>query len=70
MAYPNIEAERARIGMTRTALAEEMNISLNTYKKYVSGEASIPSEKLVLLHRLFGVSIDYLLGLSSDSGTK
>lgn len=67
MAYPNIEAERARIGMTRAALAEEMKVSLNTYKKYVSGETSIPSEKLVLLHRLFGVSTDYLLGINADN---
>ena len=67
MAFPNIEAERARAGLTRTALAEELGISLTTYNKYVTGETSVPSDKLIYLNRRFGVSIDYLLGLKSPA---
>lgn len=70
MAYPNIEAERARVGLTRTALAAEMNVSLPTYNKYVSGETALPSDKLLYLHKRFNVSTDYLLGLTSDSNTR
>ena len=70
MAYQNIEEERARLGLTRTALAAEMSISLPTYNKYVSGEAALPSDKLLYLHRRFGVSTDYLLGLTINPITE
>lgn len=59
--FLNIEAERARMRLTKSALAEKLQISLNTYKSYVSG-SSIPSDKLTAMADLFGCSIDYLLG--------
>lgn len=65
MAYPNIEAERARAGLTRTELASEMGVSLPTYNKYISATTPIPSDKLLYLRQRFSVSIDYLLGLQN-----
>lgn len=56
----NIEAERSRAGLTRTALAKRIGVSLNTYSSYING-GSIPSDKLVLLADMFNVSTDYLL---------
>lgn len=57
----NIEAERSRRGLTKTALAEAIGVSLNTYSSYVNG-SDIPSSKLIALSDEFGVTIDYLLG--------
>lgn len=37
MSYQNIEAERARAGLTRTELASEMGVSLPTYNKRIGG---------------------------------
>ena len=66
MAYSNIEAERARAGLTRTELAAEMGVSLPTYNKYVAAMTPIPSDKLLYLHNRFSVSVDYLLGISDE----
>lgn len=61
----NIEAERARNGMTKTQLSEKLGISLNTYSTYIQG-APIPSDKLIALSELFGVSCDYLLNRTQN----
>ena len=60
----NIEAERGRNGLTKTALSKKMKISLTTYNSYLKG-AAIPSDKLIFLADLFGVSCDYLLGIET-----
>lgn len=61
--YPNIEAERARIGMTIEELADKLNICRKTYYNWVK-RGNIPQSKLVILAELFEVSTDYLLGLN------
>lgn len=58
----NIEAERARIGLSKEALAKELGISSNTYRGYVNG-SPIPSDVLVAMADLFKCKTDYLLGL-------
>ena len=57
----NIEAERGRQGLTKTQVAERLGVTLTTYNTYING-ASIPSDKLIALSDMFGVSCDYLLG--------
>lgn len=56
----NIEAERARNGLTKTKLAEILGISLPTYNAYISG-SSIPSDVLDKMANMFGTTSDYLL---------
>ena len=63
----NIEAERARCGMTKTQISEKLDITLSTYNAYIKGSA-IPSDKLIALADMFDVSCDYLLG--RDDGDK
>ena len=57
----NIEAERARLGMSKEELSKELGISSKTYSKYVGG-SPISSDVLLKMAELFGCSIDYLLG--------
>ena len=57
----NLEAERARAGITRTELAKRIGVSLNTYSEYVKG-APMPSTKLCMLADMFNVTTDYILG--------
>lgn len=58
----NIEAERARMQMTKGDMCKALGVTLSTYNKYIRGE-TIPSGKLETLHSLTGKSVDYLLGL-------
>lgn len=59
--YPNIDAERARIGLTQEELSQRLGITRKTYYNWISS-GRIPQKKLELMSELFGVSIDYLLG--------
>ena len=61
----NIEAERARLGMTKTEWCHELGISTKTYNGYISG-GSIPSRILEKIRSITGKSVDYLLGLRTD----
>lgn len=61
----NIEAERARLGLSRIDLCHELGITTRTYSRYLSG-ASIPSRVLEKMRELTGRSVDYLLGLTKE----
>ena len=63
--FVNIEAERGRKGMSRTEFSEQLGIDTDTYKRYLTGESSIPSAKLILMAKMFKCSTDYLLGLDN-----
>ena len=60
----NIEAERARMQMTKTDMCQELGVTLKTYNGYIRG-SMIPSNVLEHLRSLTGKSVDYLLGLDS-----
>ena len=66
MKYPNIEAERARYRFTKSELAERLLISRATYSNWQKGKTEIPCSQIVAMTKLFGVSSDYLLGISSS----
>lgn len=58
--YPNIEAERARHGLTIGDLAEKLNVTRKTIYNWQKA-GKIPANKLEEMADLFGVTIDYLL---------
>ena len=62
MLYPNIEAERARLGKTKGQLAIAIGTDPRTVSNWQSGKTAIPSDKLLLMCELFGCTADYLLG--------
>lgn len=59
----NIEAERARMQLTKEALSEKLGITSKTYLSYVRGDTPIPSDVLLEMSSMFNCSTDYLLGL-------
>lgn len=65
--FPNIDAERARIGLSRAALAEKLNVSYGTMKNWMRGATDIPASKVVEMSKLFHCSTDYLLGLDTQN---
>lgn len=50
--------------ITQKALAERLHIRQNTYSQYENGQRQIPIEVLIELSQIYGVSVDYILGLT------
>ena len=61
--YPNIDAERARRGMSRAQLAIYLEVSESTMKNWMHGKTEIPVSKLIKIANFFNCTTDYLLGL-------
>lgn len=59
--YPNIEAERARNGMSQSAIAELLGIERKTYYNWLT-KGNIPAPVVMKLADTFQCSMDYLLG--------
>lgn len=62
--YERIRELREDNDLNQTQLAKTLNISQSTYSRYESGYLDIPSEVLIALSKHYGVSVDYILGLS------
>lgn len=69
MRYPNIEAERARHGMTKLELSNSIDVTSKTYQNWQESKTEIPASKIIDMVRLFDVSADYLLGLTANPKT-
>lgn len=63
MKYPNIEAERARSGVSNDTLAEKLGVTRKTLYNWME-KGNIPVSALIQMADLFECSIDYLLGRS------
>lgn len=57
----NIEAERARKGMSKEELASCLGITVRTYYNWLNEETDTPSSALIKMSVIFDTSIDYLL---------
>lgn len=55
---------RVDAGLTQKQLAEKLNIRQQSYARYENGEGEPNLETLVMISKIFDVSIDYLLGNS------
>lgn len=51
--------------LTQADVASALKIERSTYTKYESGKSKPVSEMLIKIADFFGVSVDYLLGLSN-----
>lgn len=61
----NIEAERARLQLTKEEISARLGVTSKTYTNYVRGETPIPSDVLIKMATLFRCKTDYLLGLNT-----
>lgn len=62
--FPNIDAERARRGLSKMEMAEKLGVSYSTFKSWMSGKTEIPCSKIIAMSHMFGVTSDYLLGIN------
>lgn len=63
--YPNIEAERARMGISKGEMAEKLGVTTKTYYNWQKGINPVPSTVLIKLSDMSGAKIDFLLGRSN-----
>lgn len=68
MKYPNIEAERARLGLSKDEFAKKLGVATKTYYNWLNGVNSIPSDALMEMARMSNSTMDYLMGLSKEKG--
>ena len=66
MKYENIRNLRIDRGYTQKQIAEHLGISQNTYSQYEVGVLNYPVDAIIKLAAFYGVSTDYLLGLTNQ----
>lgn len=64
-----IRAARKRAGLRQKDVADALGMTSQGIHRYERGGASPPLDKLVTMARMFGVSVDGLLGLEQPSWT-
>lgn len=60
-----ITQERERLGLTQSELAEKLDVSQKSISKYERDDRRPNFETIAKMSHLFGVTADYLLGISS-----
>ena len=63
--YHRIRDLREDRDLSQVQMAQILNISQSTYSRYESGYLDIPSNILIALSKFYGVSADYILGLTN-----
>lgn len=64
--YRRIRDLREDRDLKQRELAEYLNCSQRVYSNYELGQRDIPTDVLIRLSSLYQVSVDYLLGLTSN----
>lgn len=60
---------RKQARLTQQDVAEALRIHRTTYTRYEAGTVAPDQQGLVQLAEMFGVTVDYLLGRETDSGS-
>lgn len=66
MKFRNIRNLRIDRGLTQKQVGAYLGISQNTYSQYELGILNYPVDVVIKLAELYGVSTDYLLGLTDE----
>ena len=61
--YRRIRDLREDKDLSQQQVAKLLNLSQSTYSRYENGVLDVPSQVLIALAKLHGVTVDYLLGL-------
>ena len=64
--YGRIRDLRNDRGLTQEDVAKILHISQNTYSQYEIGTTRYPLDAVVTLAEFYGVSVDYLVGLTDE----
>ena len=64
--YQRLQDLREDFDLTQTEIAAILNTSQKQYSRWETGEFPIPFEKVIILAKYYGVSIDYIAGLTNN----
>ena len=64
--YERIRDLRIDRGLKQKEIAKILNVSQNTYSQYEIGVSRYPLDAVVKLAKYYGVSVDYLVGLTDE----
>lgn len=64
--YRRIRELREDKDITQTKMAKILNCSQQVYSNYELGQRDIPTDILIKLSEYHNVSVDYILGLTSN----
>jgi len=64
--YQRIRDLREDRDLKQRQLAEYLNCSQQVYSNYELGQRDIPTDVLIKLSKFYNVSVDYLLGLTTN----
>lgn len=64
--YKRIRDLREDSDLKQRELADILGCSQRVYSNYERGDLDIPTEVLIKLARYYGVSVDYILGLTDN----
>ena len=70
MYLPRLEDLRADSDRTQLAIADYLNMNREVYRRYEKGIREIPVWAVIKLSELYGVSTDYILGLTDEPGRR
>lgn len=65
--YGRIRDLRNDRGLTQEDVANILNVKQNTYSQYEIGVVNFPLDAVVKLAEYYGVSVDYLVGLTDET---
>ncbi|MEA5041901.1 MAG: helix-turn-helix transcriptional regulator [Oscillibacter ruminantium] len=65
--YERIRSLRIDRGLTQEAVAEVLHVKQNTYSQYEIGVLNYPLDVVIRLAKYYGVSVDYLVGLTNET---
>lgn len=66
MLFRRIEDLRTDHDLTQRQIALQLGMHLEVYRRYEKGVREIPIWALIRLSELYGVSTDYILGLTDN----
>lgn len=66
--YQRLKDLREERDCNQKTIAEEINVTQRTYSDYETGKTTIPLERLVILAKLYNVSLDYIIGVTNRKG--
>ncbi len=66
MVYRRIRDLREDRDLTQKAVAKALICSQQVYSNYELGQRDVPTDILIKLSRFYGVSVDYILGISDN----
>ena len=70
MVYKRIRDLREDADKTQREVAAALRCSQQVYSNYELGQRDIPTDILIKLSRYYGVSVDYILGISDSPEIK